>query len=658
MLKNLSIRVRVLMLAGVLMLLTIGIAGAGWYALAQVATAIAESEREGQEAQLFLIAERDFSGAFRRLFGYMQTATDDDLQRYAKRKADADAGLVKAIDLASDPARRQATVETRQAVNEFLAVADAIVQERKALGQRADGIRDALGALAGSGKREQDSSVANNRVAYASTADVRSAGLAQTVGRTLPVPMPKPQILRDRAARVGEPVIAEAETGVPADQSKPGPEIAAGAARSLELVQRVGEAMLLVILNPSEATFANYTTAMQSMAGLTPPNEAAARLLALVRDAATSARTVLESDQKLQSSEHGLFVRVQELRTRLVGHNQEVVKAALMTASSGIIQLITISGLTLVLGVTLAWLIARGIIVPLKAMTGAVARLADGGGSVEIPEVRSRSELGAMARAVGVFIQNFKELADNARQAAISVGETSVAAGQVSDGAREQNTQLSQVATALRESTSALRSVSENTRAASIKATHAAAFVQKGLSSVERLAAVVETIAKNGRKVNEIAEVIGQIANRTHILSLNAAIEAARAGEHGKGFVVVAQEVGKLAESAGQNAKLISVIVHQATTDASEGDAAADAARGAIHGIAEETNETTRMIHSSSSAIEQQQATITQIDESVTQLRAIATSNSVTAEEIAATMTQLSQITEETRVKLARFTGS
>ena len=134
---------------------------------------------------------------------------------------------------------------------------------------------------------------------------------------------------------------------------------------------------------------------------------------------------------------------------------------------------------------------------------------------------------------------------------------------------------------------------------------------------------MVETIAKNGRKVNEIAEVIGQIANRTHIPSLNAAIEAARAGEHGKGFVVVAQEVGKLAESAGQNAKQISLIVHQATTDASEGKAAADAAGGAIHGIAEETNETTQMIHSSSAAIEEQQASITQIDRSVTQFRAM-----------------------------------
>jgi methyl-accepting chemotaxis protein len=300
---------------------------------------------------------------------------------------------------------------------------------------------------------------------------------------------------------------------------------------------------------------------------------------------------------------------VQELRIRLVQNNQEVVRAALQTASSGATQLIAIGGIALVLGIALAWLISRGIIGPLKAMTDAITRLASGDGAVKIPETASRSELGAMARAVNVFRQNFRELGDKARRTAISVGETNAAVVQVSEGARTQTAKLSKIALALRESTGALKSVADNTKAASDKATRASELVKTGLSSVERLAAVVEVSAQNSRKVNQISQVIGQIANRTHILSLNAAIEAARAGEHGKGFVVVAQEVGKLAESAGQNAKPISEIVEQATDDASEGRAAAEAARGAINGVALGANDTTRMIHSSAAAIEEQQMT-------------------------------------------------
>jgi methyl-accepting chemotaxis protein len=249
----------------------------------------------------------------------------------------------------------------------------------------------------------------------------------------------------------------------------------------------------------------------------------------------------------------------------------------------------------------------------------------------------------------------FKEFGEKARHTAISVGEASAAVGQVSDGARSQSGSLTQVAAAIRESTQALKSVSDNTKAASDKASTASQLVQKGLLSVERLAGIVDAIAQNSRKVNQITEVIAQIANRTHILSLNAAIEAARAGEHGKGFVVVAQEVGKLAESAGQNAKLITDIVERAGSDALEGKSAADAVRSTIQGIAVETDQTTQMIHSSAAAVEEQQATITQIDSSVSQLRAIATSNSSAAEEITATMVQLSQLANETKTRLAQF---
>ncbi len=339
-------------------------------------------------------------------------------------------------------------------------------------------------------------------------------------------------------------------------------------------------------------------------------------LFAYDSDIAAYGRTLSEDIRKYRNTILQFHTTARDLRSRLDRMNQEkeallfrmveidrhIAKRAKQGSSALARQIMqgaqaggVVMFAVIMAGVILAALLSRSITQSLNLVVARLRDIAEGDGDLTIRlEVKSKDELGEVARWFNVFIESLRQIirdiakkagdlsafaADmssvsglmSARTEEVSAKSTSVASSAeemsvsihtiassaeeisvniqgIFSTAEQMSNNMNSVAQAVREMSTAINDISENAREGAKVSTEA-------LQMAKTATGTMNTLGDAVKEIGVVIQIIRKIAEDTNLLALNARIEAASAGNAGRGFAVVANEIKELANQSGQAAQ-------------------------------------------------------------------------------------------------------
>jgi methyl-accepting chemotaxis protein len=327
--------------------------------------------------------------------------------------------------------------------------------------------------------------------------------------------------------------------------------------------------------------------------------------------------------------------------------------------------------------------------------------IANGNLQIKPVGIHSNDEIAVLADSFNKMGQNLRELigqinessnevassaeflTTGAQQSARASEQIAATIQQVSNGAAEQSgetqrtaqviAELLDVNNKISESTLQVLTVAENASAAALEGNEKVTelinqinIIEKEISSIQSVTNILES---RSHEIEDILQLIIQMAEQTNLLSLNASIEAARAGEYGRGFSVVAEEIRKLADGSSQAVNDISSLLHEIQNEFQQaaeimtsgvakvrfGTQIAGEAKISFEKIVNTSNDTNNSVKDISGEIQRMVAKLTKVSEMTESIATIAEESSASSQEVAASAEEQTAGLEEILGSIAKL---